>query len=342
MSKRYLIPIVAFLVSLLIGWGLAGSQRRAIADVINTAGRNGWPILVTNHPMAKDCSLKLYTLNGESAGFSPRCRELALNPMYFMADGRFRAWRRGPGRDVEDFFEVVFPNVNGHSVPIPDRTPPFGFPTDRYKVACVGHRIIWWSASMIAIEDTESGELTVKNLGGNSPWAEREVVVPAAHFSISPEGILLIIAYNDLVDDGPQETWLYDLPVDNWRRVETSTGVSQSVIGAGGSVIGLSEWESPSDYSVVFLDGATLDALVTIDKGKHPVVGRRWAGCMKGEFLGDNTIVMFDMEDNWKRYEFALPNDLFLKVAGGLALYEPPPNGLAGMGDGYQSADIVE
>ncbi len=82
---------------------------------------------------------------------------------------------------------------------------------------------------------------------------------------------------------------------------------------------------------MVFIDSETDEVLHSETSVTYVNIGQRWAGIIKESPSagGPTSILVLDMENNWESTMVAQGK------FGHFAMYEPPSNGLEGMGENY-------
>ncbi len=344
---RYLIPLIAFALAMMVMSLIAGTHRSRIRTMINSAGQNGQPIIaVQGEELNPLSTLTLYSLDHGPIPLCTSGNDVSRLDVFFKDDG------------------ALF--LGGSSfIPLPCLGRRFRFPDyrarplDEFALRAVtrpyqGDEVYACSDNLrwrlvlgedaLTLEDLVLGGSTVFHPQSIPPWHAPDTPVGAIwENALSPDGSVVITTCVITGSTDPSVFWRYDIEEDSWTRLvelpvhSYVSGVFS--VGNAGEVVAIPvDDPSRGRRDLLFLDGSTGMTIVSEPNARQGVLGNRWSACLKTSLSGATEIVLFEMGDNWKRHTISLgtaQRQHRYFGYGRIAMYEPPPNGLDGMYENY-------
>jgi len=352
--RRYIVFLVVFLISLGIASSLNRWHTNKIREMVNYAGKNGLPIFVTFTSTWFESYLAV-----TAPGFN--LVPLSLNPKPnsgesgFFPDGTFftTQYRFSSHKTVMEYFK--FPKrypvsqLDTLSTWLAGSYPNFGnagLSAGRYSINSQ-------NLNHIFLMDHAAMEITEVNVGADAPWLLD--ISPAGKtwsFWVSPDSHIIFAAGFDKLNPGPVEVWRYDIAAKALSSIGTHEifeggGIT---VGPDGNLIAYykpvptsasSAAPNASSYSpkpnvmdLEFADGHTGEIIKTVITAKYPQIGSKWVSCLIPSSTGSSSwgwqISLFDTQNGWTN-QILSTSPYFLMNK----MYEPPPNGLAGMYENY-------
>jgi len=329
-ARWFLLPLFLYFLSLATGYYVTGPKREAIRTLINDAGARGEPIIVTLgsddrywHP-----AVSLFNLQGDSIRLFGRDRNCSAATPFFDDNGTLLF----PGGSDDDRFFT--PN---YCVSFPDfRIRRFSPP----DLSDVGFRNIWLDSTEILspnkwyleseperwiVTDLVNGEVHRFGIFGDHSWENAQY---KQYFLASDASAVVIKIHEG--SGSSYALWRYHLASNECNFISTmNLGYEQPVVvGPRADVIGVYA-STTRFFDIIFIDGRNGNVLASERDAFGPAIGKRWAVCISGFIFQNGPIVVFDMQDNWRRMQLSATADYRP------AIYEPPPNGLDGMLDNY-------
>ncbi len=343
-KARYIIPILIFLISLSLSAYKVISYKVGIKSVINTAGENGWPVIAVTKGYDNP-SLWLMTLDVKPVSlFTHGCIEDYEN-IFFNKSGNLCLHNN---RNTQyRFFE--FPDYNSQSCkPMYPGLSQYSSRDIIYNGMSGGVYVIDPSSLFsreVVLVDITSGVINEFEFTQEPPWEQDAKVSsnPGIMYQVVRDYLFIVenstnteVPDPNYPDIRTQSIWRYQISNDSWKHIADCGERARSFSTApDGSVVGLTSKHGLLYYYTEFFDCETGDLIMSEDNCKEPRIGKRWAAC-KGNLQNGITYgaILFDMDDNWERYEIDWStNDNGFLTYSIHAIYEPPPDGLAGMGD---------
>ncbi|MCK4721600.1 hypothetical protein KAU08_13105 [bacterium] len=328
-----------FVIVWMVAAFLSSAHKRELADLINEAGRNGEPVIATSiYGGLTDLAFELFIPGGESRSFGTNAE---FHPMWmnFAEDGTLHLFNR-----------VVFTRTGTHRIiRFPDTGSTMGS-TPTYNInhtRFVPYNVMKWEVFI-----ADEGCLIINILNGDNWIIEFEETPPwvlegasAPHYinshRISDDGNSIFITEETDSPSGNEKIWRYDVESGTWTTL-CSLDLAERpdlVVSSAGEMISVlveSSGSSPPGSTrvftndMVFLNGRTGEELHREYYPCAAVLGTRWACVILYAARRANaTLVLLDMENNFARTTIAA------RAFCGLAIYEPPPNGLDGMYENY-------
>jgi len=354
--RRYIVFMCIFSISLLGASLLNRWQTEKIRDIINQAGKNGHPIFVVSAIIGLDPCKAVTSTDSDMVPLS-FYSQFYLESTGFYPDGTFFI--------EQDIFnsEKAFTNY----FVFPKR-----HPVRRLKTISTGPKnsslfssligsgkssgrfeINFQNLDEIYIFDKVTLENTRFDVGSDPPWSLEEAN-PDEKWGlwVSSDNRVIFGAGFNQVNPGPVEVWRFDIAAMDWSSIgvhEVFEGI-ECTAGPNGDIIAYYKSNpalsgtstpytatiplTPGGMDLVFIDGHTGDELKTVRSGGYPQIGKKWVSCVDYSGMGSYpyglTITLFDLQNGWARQTLKIP--IFLQVCD---MYEPPPNGLAGMYENY-------
>lgn len=365
------IPIILFIVSMLSSSVISQIHRNRIADLINSAGKAGFPIFVIEN--FKNDPYVNFTLI--TKGQNPVPIHLRMR--------NSRRWTGTGPRNYYTFFTddgllyTNFPKTSGDTWTLLSGSV-YGirFPNHREQIISLNidrdrledlfrsvspsefHRHRWqfelngsqlsiylsiydcYTASEyeIAIPEYVMDKTDQINWTGTNmyDWSFNGEILIAGIYK-GPE----LSALGQGREWGYYQIWKYNLNDKDWiylNDIYANLLYVNMVIEKNVFVNISNSRTRHQAYLISFLDIESGDFLHTEDLASFPVIGERWAACMVKNYpSGDTELIFYDMDNNWERYSIPISNiPGLMGVQGGFEMYEPPPNGLDGMYENYQ------
>ena len=337
--RLFYIPACLFIFSFIVFGTMAAIYRYNIAHVANKAEENGWP-LVAVHFSIKDAPLAIYTLDGSSANLYTGNIEHrgSFERMFFLDDGALYV----AGGSQSNFYRFCFPNYKSSRLSPHLITNPFGLGSS-YIGYGENFRVYYdfTNPPKMAFTDLVSGELTELKLRSEPPWMVNAGEFRDIRLFVWRTPYYLFVAvtklggeYGDFGQEPhhPAEFWKYDMQSGEWSHIIDGDAHQLFDVDPDGKFVSLKLYGG----SLIVIDIDSRDVILELPEGSLPSLGRRWFGCVgtiKDEKSGSRGIILFDMENSWERYEIKLPLLQWQAATINFALFEPPPDGLAGMGN---------
>jgi len=335
--KLFYIPFIVFLISLAIFGTRTAIYRCNIARVINKAGKNGWPILVCSGTDRRHEALAVYTLDGSSAPLiTSNINSYDLyGEKFFDSDGTFYIAERY-------VYRFRFPAC----ISTRSRISHWDTFVNLYKPYST--HIGYGKASWVIYDfttplefkfvDMVSSDVAIFPLKNAPPWAEAAKDSYEVRFFVRQTRDYLFTTETHLDvekrDAGLEpyhtvELWKYNIQSGEWSHIIDGGSDVRFDVDSDGNYACL----QLSTHSLKFIDLTSGDVFMELEPSRNPFFGKRWFMC--NSFIIDRNsrsfpLVLFDLENNWEKY--------VVNIGSGFsyALYEPPPDGLAGMGDRWK------
>lgn len=346
---RYMLVVAVFVLVVVVLAFVSASHRNRIRTLINTAGRDGKPIIVITHGEFPWLTpLRLFSPEHRPIGFGTTFMGASW-PKYFSDDGTLILLGSELGGRSGSISQARFPDHRLHPAeerfpqlldrPMPTSGPPHLSQNLTWKVE--------FHSNFITLKDLTSGEITNLHPTNEPPWELSDPLAGTDYEAfISPEGEVVFVIQSTEGSGLPDLIWRYDIEEDNWTKLakanlDRTRGLT---VGPDGRYIAVrmqAQGLSQSSY-YAFLDGVTGEELASERDVNLPVIGRRWAACITARSSQPGSIILFDMENGWERSTMDLEHRSPYwrqTSSGSIAMYEPPPNGLDGM---YENFDWDE
>ncbi len=341
MKKRmYLVPVIAFIISFAGVRGWSNSHQALIAEAINTAGRNGYPVFVTHHSDADWFNLRLNTIDYPSIGLGPRSQDVLWSSVFFTEDGAIATSRQSFEVTSPGSMIIRLPDFNERRLVIPERTAGLHLPGEVWIGIHIrkGRWDLGLGTEALELTDFYTGERI--NSFYRTPPIQPSGYPPIGLFDVAPDvSAIALIDGRNYLSGNSTDLWMYNLSEGEWTLITDQFAVYSIAVGVNGSVVGIEYFTRDIYPKVTFFESTSLDPIVTVERCRKPWIGHRWAACTQDYSSSNATIFLFDMQDNWKEYSINLPIDQNYGIARGIAFYEPPPNGLDGMYENYRGIE---
>jgi hypothetical protein len=343
--RHYIYPLIFFLILWLIGAGISANHRKAIADLINTAGRNREPIVVkVDYSVPFSSGVSLMAFNTDPIAVNTNHMSYTYN-ISFDETGTLYIHDYNYASEISTYQSIRFPDY---------KSTPAG--TYQFTDSTTDPIAAWaffskWQIELgilgFTITDILTGEERYIEFETAPPW-ESEFMEPLAYVKniLSSDGQVLFTYESDNPFTGSPGIWRYDIQPGTWTLVcEIKTSkINYVSVGPEGDLIAVlmdpvssgsgSTLSFPLSFDSVFLDGRSGEELHRESNSFAVTIGQRWAIVASvGTGMGSMTLIALDLENGFAKTSFG---GGFL---GSIALYEPPPNGLDGMYENYVPED---
>jgi hypothetical protein len=319
--------------------------RHKIAAMINNAGARGEPIIAVRSAILGYRSISLFTLDNSCARLIEPKDEMAAF-LYFSDDGTLYAYG---GRDMAPISAAryMFPDPRPEAVDAHNLLQDNEFPLHDDDLVFPGSRrfALSYRNEILTLVDVEDGTMTDIPLPPDitAPRNLREAAETGSLPVVSGNGMFIVLA--ELVESrGPDDIIReYLISTGEWvelARVDMSES-SLISISSNGKVITVPVRSPTSIGDVMFIDGETGNTILVEHDSACASITDKWAVCVSDWSQAGQRIVVYNMEDNWKKYTITprprvISRPYHFLVHYLVALYEPPPDGLDGMYENYK------
>lgn len=343
---RIVIPVAVTLAAVIIFSIIAGCHRNKIRSVVNSAGKNGFPIVVTYSPYDSRLSpYSLFSLDSDPIPLTGFRNEVFRLRSIFSEDGHLYLYE-----------EHFLPTGRNMQIRFPDYHPRAfnGFPESAYlrqsfALAPNARWMVIMEQDRLVRIDMKSGKTEDIYPSATPPWHDpkRPVGIFYDHF-LSPEGNVIITTGRMDSSTDPDYLWRYEIESDEWTELPRIHLLDHAKISVGPNAhilaLPILPTTPQSGYrEIVFIDGLTGTRLASEPDSDRAIVGNNWAACITSNYsTGTVDLVLLEINDNWKRHAITLSRTIFFNYYYHfpLAMYEPPPNGLDGMYENYVREDV--
>ena len=354
--RRYIAFFCIFIISLLGASLLNRWHTEKIRDIINQAGKNGHPIFVVSAIIGLESCKAVTSMDSDIVPLS-FYSQFYLEKTGFYPDGTFFIEQdnynsektittcfRFPNRHPVRRLETISTEPNNSSIFSSFNGP--GKSSGRFGIN-------YQNLDKIYILDNVTLDNTRIDVGSDPPWSLEEAN-PDEKWSLwvsSDDRIIFGAGFNQ-VNPGPVEVWRFDIAAMVWSSIGVHEVFEEigCIAGPNGDIIAYYKSNqassgpstpytatiplTPGGMDLVFIDGHTGGELKTVRSGSYPQIGKKWVSCLDYSGMGSYPygykITLFDLQNEWARQTLKIP--IFLQVCD---MYEPPPNGLAGMYENY-------
>jgi hypothetical protein len=345
--RRYMIPLVVFLIVRVIVWGFEIRHRRDVQRVFDTAAQNGWPVLLLyNGDDTVDYAYQLYTMiddsypvwlgpglqghmpgsfieGGSIIGLAPSSMELLrIDPPHFSP----RPIRAHPlPKDVPIEIRPTFrfhagaEPLENYSITI-ESNPADRSDFTRYGISQIGFEY-WLDSQHLVINDLMTGKILEENFarfpqGPMMPGPRGNM--PECRFS--PNRRAAVIAsprqpygYSEFSDN----FWILDLETHDVAVMETGEHVLLERVGWDGRMLLVNNADSNRSQ---ILDAETGDILMeSIDRSTR--IGRRWlVEPVRAVSDRSDYYFLFDAENEFNKYILSIYSEPYDRL---VSIYEP-------------------
>ncbi len=337
--RLYIIPVLVLIVCNVIFGLISSAHRSTIREMVDTAGRNGEPIIVsTDFNTPKLTWFNISSFQQDPVPLFPDDLTLLSTTLfdndgtlYFFTYNNYSSMNSATATQLPDYRSI---EVQRESPPDFSRLP-----------ALVRSMFMPWSSrwavsdlvsdgesSTLYYTDLVTGEQSIRTLTGTLPWEEEDSKLSPfilGYISLDFNALIAILGETGSAD--PEVFYRYDFDTSIWSFVtETELyGPMDTFVNPDASMIAIIKQPVQGSQfntrDVYFIDGYTGEEYAMEPAAGYPVVGRRWAACTSEVTFGNYKVIMFDMENNWERREIPSINSMRIN------LFEPPADGIDGM-----------
>jgi len=315
-TRRHIIPIIVFLVSLAIGNGWIQYKQMVVGEMIMEAEEKGMPVVA----LGGTYDIFVGSIDEGFVKLYMPLASIASTYHHFFTE--------------EGFLRAIFMGVNPTNLPEKSEVLEFKLPqlqAKRLDSINWDNSLVWQFHSFlynhgekeilsvyddhIAVDSLLTGRSYRIEFNEDKPWSIAKGTGNRAwSFAFSSDSKVLMVvigAYGKLF------TLLrYDLNIKKWTDLGDFSGTLTGVGPEGNFYSSVNFGTSPPTTEIC--DGHTGAILKSVQGLNVTNIGRRWVACLK---LGSGKeVILFDMQDNWKEYRIKIP---FMNLIPSMAMYEP-------------------
>ena len=347
--RRLIIPFVVYGLVLFSGLAFQRATGDRIAKMINEAGREGKPVVMSSGIRGTQSQFRLHSIDDPSEPvILPNVHQYEVASS-FAADGSYdyMVWVWKDNVTASTLLNtIVLPDARIEASPQLDYGAGTGmmddpFPIERQYYTLGGTWIMTKGGDRLELRNAKRDVVREMPLESIPEKVKDSPGMGSFRAAISPDGDVLI--WVQVSNHGLNEVWRCDLDGESWTDLGRVAEIKNVVVGPHGDKVGYENMgKSPAGPipTVDFVDGRTWSTIVSISNARRPVIGNRWAACLAEWHNGSLYIKVFDMSDGWKEYEMDLsgkPNQRSSsKETPAISIYEPPANGIDGMYENYK------
>ncbi|MCK4817553.1 hypothetical protein KA005_17425, partial [bacterium] len=237
--RHYIFPLILFLILWLIGAGISANHRKAIADLIDTAGRNREPIIVkVDYSSPYFSCVYLMAFNSNTISIYTNQTTLPFN-VFFDETGTLYIHDYNYASEISTYQSIRFPDYKST-------------PAGPFQIADLSTYLNpSWNGTLpklqvgmgdtgFTITDVLTGEERSIEFDAEPPWVnERAGRLRYEENNLSRDGEVLFIYGSHKPTTGSPRIWRYDIQPGTWTLVcEVKTSkINYVSVGPEGDVI---------------------------------------------------------------------------------------------------------
>jgi hypothetical protein len=309
---RYIIPVIAILITILYVFIAVQRSKSQIIGMINQAGAKGEPIVICNTWL--DNSF-MVTFNFEPVDLVTRSFGWSsLEP--FVSDSGMITFIATMEISEHPTLRIIsLPEIFMNKAVIINM--PDGIEQFDYASVQGGPTYVVCEEDRYAVLHLPELTIITGKFQSSPPWQSNDMDI-LIHPWVSADGNIIVTHFNSPTTF-LREIWSYNISTGEWHKILEDIDPGLLSVSPDGSIIGLSQSHStlPKTQFINVSDGSVLHEVF---QAKDAIIGDRWIALRE---MNSDGVILIDMQNNWEERRIALPD----KAENDYTIWVPPPGG---------------